>query len=156
MDDSVRDTLVLDSLESLRDARAAWDAVQYCIRRELPFPKWVLAYLSDTGAKLEDFLDNRDEHGPTRLIYALGFDRLHTMESYDYDRDPEVIFETITTWITSGEVKNVAEGARRYVDEVLGGIGDPDTVRKAFYKGRKQWKLPEPWDPDLVAPRNNS
>ena len=150
MDDRLTDTFVLDSLETLRDARAAWDAVQYCIRREIAFPKWVLDYLAKTGARLEDFLDNRDEHGPTRLIYALGFDKLHKIENYDYERDPEVIFETITTWITHKEVKNVAEGARRYHAEQWHGVGDPDTVRKAFYVGKKRWKHPDPWEPEQL------
>lgn len=136
MSDRLNDTYVLESLETLRDARAAWDAVQYCISREIAFPKWVIDYLAETGARLDDYLDNRDERSPTRLIYALGFDKLHTMETYDHDHDPAVIFETINTWIMDGKVKNPTEGARRYHAEQWKGAGDPDSVRKAFYKGR--------------------
>lgn len=135
--DRQSDTFVFDSLESLGDARAAWDAVQYCIRREVPFPQWVLDYLAETGSRLDDYLDNRDERSPTSLIYALGFDKLHTMETYDHDHDPEVVFETINTWIIDGEVKNKSEGARRYHAERWNGAGDPESVRKAFYRGKK-------------------
>ena len=42
------------------------------------------------------------------------------------------------------DVKSVAEGARRYHDEVLSGIGDPETVRNYYYAGKKiEKKRPE-------------
>lgn len=95
------------------------------------------AWPCQAGIRLDDYLVNRDQHGPTRLIYALAFDKLHTLDGYDRDRDPEEVFETITTWLTDKEAKNPSEGALRYHQERLKGIGSSETVRGLFYQGRR-------------------
>jgi hypothetical protein len=136
--DRLLNTAVLDGLEEQGDARAAWQAVAFCTEKGLPFPQWVTRYLAATAPRLLDHLDNRDERHPMSLRYALGFDRLNEPDTYDHDRDPEVVFARITTWLTGGEVKNISEGARRYHSDVLRAAGSPETVRELFYRGRKR------------------
>lgn len=80
---------------------------------------------------------NRDEQHPQRLWQALGLDQESKRQHYDLKRDPEQVYEVIETWRTDGDVKNVADGTRRYHEEVLGGIGAPETVRNYYYAGRK-------------------
>lgn len=130
-------TLTLDGLEEQGDARAAWQAVAFCIEKGLPFPEWVTRYLAVTASRLLDHLDSRDVRHPMRLNEVLGFDCLNKPDDFDFDRDPEVVYERIATWIALGEVKNIAKGAERYLVEVLCGAGSPETVRGLFYKGRK-------------------
>lgn len=135
--DGLLNIAVLDGLEHQGDARAAWEAVAFCIEEGLPFPEWVTRHLAATAASLLDYLHNRDERHPMSLIQALGFDRLDKPDAYDPDRDPEFVYERITTWLATGEVKNISEGARRYHAEVLRGVGSPETVRELFYRRRK-------------------
>lgn len=80
---------------------------------------------------------NRDERHPLRLWKVLGLDRETKREHYDRKRDPEEIYEVIKTWLTDGEVKGVTAGACRYHKEVLGEIGEPETVRGLYYVGEK-------------------
>lgn len=136
--DGFLNTAVLDGLEEQGDARAAWQAVAICIETGHPFPKWVMRYLATTAGALLDHLDNRDERHPLNLVQALGFDRLKKPDSYDPDRDPEAVYERITTWRATGEVKNISEGARRYHAEVLRGVGSPETVRVLFHEGKRR------------------
>ena len=72
------------------------------------------------------------------LLKALGFDRLVKPDAYDPDRDPEFVYERITTWRATDEVKNISEGARRYHAEFLRGAGSPETVRVLFHEGKKR------------------
>ena len=135
--DEFSNTVILDGLEAQGDARGTWAAVLFCIHKKLPFPEWVTLYLASTGANLLNHLDNRDERHPLNLLRALGFDRLNKPDGYDYDRDPEAVFERITTWLVGGEVTTISVAARRYHAEVLNEIGSPETVRELFYRGRR-------------------
>jgi hypothetical protein len=139
--DSLLNNLTLDGLDGQGDARAAWQAVAFCIEKGLPFPDWVTRYLAATAANLTDHLDSRDERHPTKLIEALGFDSLSTPERYDPYRDPETVYERIVTWLETGEVKNVSKGAERYHKDVLRGVGEVGTVRGLFYKGQERHPL---------------
>lgn len=121
--DRLLNNLTLDGLEDRGDARAAWQAVAFCIEKGLPFPDWVTRYLAATAASLLDHLDNIDVRNPMRLKEVLGIDRLNRPDAYDFDRDPEVVYERIATWIALGEVKNVSKGAERYLAEVLNSVG---------------------------------
>jgi hypothetical protein len=136
--DRLLNTAVLDGLEEQGDARAAWQAVAFCAENGLPLPEWVARYLAATAERLLDYLDNRDERHPISLRYALDLDRLTQADRYDHDRDPDVVFERITTWLADGGVKNISEGARRYHADLLRGAGSPETVRELFYRGRKR------------------
>jgi len=136
--DGLLNSLALDGLEEQGDARAAWQAVSLCVENGLPFPGWVTRYLRRTATGLLDHLDNRDERNPIRLVNVLGFDRLIKSARYDPDRDPDAVFERITTWRATGDVKTISDGARRYHAEVLKGIGSPETVRVLFHEGKKR------------------
>lgn len=132
--DDFLNTATLDGLEEQGDARAAWQAVAFCIDNGLPFPDWVTRYVRTTAKNL---LEHHDARHPLNLKRALGFDRSNTPEPYDHDRDPEVVYERIVTWRSLGEVKNISEGARRYYKEVLKETGSPETVRELFYRGQR-------------------
>lgn len=137
-DRPINTSLRLDGLEERGDARAAWQAVAFCVEKDLPFPQWLTRYLAATASSLLDHLDNRDERHPMNLLKALGFDRLVKPDAYDPDRDPEFVYERITTWRATDEVKNISEGARRYHAEFLRGAGSPETVRVLFHEGKKR------------------
>lgn len=132
--------VALDGYYESGDARAAWGAIGLCVERGLEFPPWVLTYLGETSAQIEDHLVNRDDRHPQRLWQALGLDNLvrDPDAGYDRKRDPEEVFEEITTWLTIGECKTVAEGATRYWREVLDEVGSPETARELFYRGRRR------------------
>jgi hypothetical protein len=136
--DKLLNTITLDALEEQGDAAAAWQAVALCAQNNLPLPEWVTRYLAATATRLLDHLDNRDERHPMNLARALGFDQLKRPAAYDYDRDPEIVFEQITEWLTGGEVESISEGARRYHADVLLGVGSPETVRGLFHEGRRR------------------
>ena len=136
--DAFLNTVALDGLEAQGDARATWEAVAFCIEKRRPFPDWVRRYLASTAANLINHLDNRDERHPINLVRALGFDQLKKPDGYDFDRDPEAVFEKITTWLTFGEVKNVSKGAERYHEDVLKRSGEIGTVRGLYYQGKKR------------------
>lgn len=131
--DALLNTIALDGLEEQGDARAAWQAVAFCIEKGLPFPEWVTRYLAATAANL---LEHHDARHPLNLKRALGFDRLNRPDPYDPDRDPEQVYERIATWIADGEAKDITAGARRYHEDVLKGVGPLETVRGLFYKGQ--------------------
>jgi hypothetical protein len=115
------------------DARAAWDAIEVCTAEGRPLPDWVLHYLAGVARQI-NLVHRRDN--PLSLWRALGLygerDR-----GYDADNDPEFIHAWIAQMLAEGEVRNVAEGARRYVER-YGRANDPESVRKLYYRGRRR------------------
>lgn len=132
--DALLNTATLDGLEAQGDARAAWQAIAFCIEKDVPLPDWVTRYLAATAAAL---LNYHDGQHALNLKRALGFDRLNKPDAYQPTRDPEEVYERISTWLAAGEVKNISDGARQYHREVLGEIGAVETVRELFYRGQK-------------------
>ena len=139
-EDSDLNEYTLDGYEEQGDARAAWGAIGFCIKRDLKFPPWVLDYLSKTSVRIEEHLVNRDEQHYWRLWQALGLDKRNRDldAGYDPKRNPEQVYELIADWIDAGECKNISKGALRYWSEVLGELGSPETVRGLFHEGRKR------------------
>ena len=43
--DQLATRIMLDALEEQGDARAAWEAVEYCLYKDVAFPEWAKRYL---------------------------------------------------------------------------------------------------------------
>ena len=137
--DQLATRIMLDALEEQGDARAAWEAVAYCLGRGIELPEWVKRYLGQTAVSLLDHLDNRDLRHPVQLARALGFDLLKKRLAHlDPDIDPVEVHREISAWIEQGQVRSIAEGARRYNAVILTGRYSPETIRGWFNEGRKQ------------------
>ena len=70
--------------------------------------------------------------------------RWRKLDRYDPLRDPEEVYLTIRGWLTSGKVRNVSEGVRRYLEKKLKDATSEGTVRVWYYEGRKLWNAHEP------------
>ena len=137
--DKLTNRMMLDALEEQGDARAAWEAIAFCAEKNLPFPDWVTRYLGATAAGLLDYLANRDKLPPDMLPQVLGFVGLaKRAPPANPFHDPHEVYEEINSWLRGGEVRSIAEGARRYSDEILKGSHAPETVRSWYNAVKKR------------------
>jgi hypothetical protein len=135
---------IIEVLADLGDARSAWAAIKICTADGRPLPDWVLNYLAGVAGEIEG-AHRRDLLSLWRAVGLYG--ERKGGAAYDADNDPEFIHARIAQMLAEGEVRNVAEGARRYVER-YGRANDPESVRKLYYRGRrKAGPVPEGSEP---------
>lgn len=137
--DKLATRIMLDALEDQGDARAAWEAIAYCMANGVPLPDWVNSYLAGTAAGLIDYLANRDKLPPEALPQLLGFIGLEKRRPpANPFHDPHEVYEEINSWVRSGKCKNVAAATKEYSERVLNGSHAPETVRGWYNSVKKR------------------
>jgi hypothetical protein len=58
-----------------------WVMIRYCDKRGVPLPGWVLTYLSEAAAKIQEIAAAEPKKAPDRCLHALGFKRSCGQES---------------------------------------------------------------------------
>ncbi len=135
------EVLILDSYEG-QGARGVWGAIAYCESSRLPYPDWVRSYLIRVARAIENV---SRQQSPWTLWQAMELYKERKPDAYEPLRDPEEVYLIIRDWHSSGEVRKVSEGVRRYMKERLK-VGDktPEaTVRHWYYKGKETWNAHE-------------
>lgn len=131
------------------DARDAWQVIGTCLAEGADLPTWVKGYLLRVSAKVAGLQDpgsvetlGNGLKWPT-LAAALGF---HP-ESADVQTKPKkarydslTVFSTIAAWRLEAHNRD-EKGAllkcfERYINEILDGDGEEETIKTAYYRGR--------------------
>ncbi len=119
------------------DARDAWRVIGVCLNEGRDLPEWIKAYLQTTAGKVET-----SKHEDMAL--ALGFypesEETHTKPAKAY-YDSLTVFSVITGWrreaVNDGRKVSLADCFERYVIEHLNEREHEETVKTAYYRGKK-------------------
>lgn len=103
--------------EDVGDAEKAWKVTARCIDEGRMFPKWVLRYLR--GLADNPPLTVEPERAPSKAYY-----------------DPMEVFSVVTQWgQADGKKPSLEKYFERYINERLGGRGEEQTIKTAYYRG---------------------
>ena len=132
------------------DARDAWRVIGACLAGGRELPDWVKEYLRGASAKvalLEDAGSVLEQLGNgvawPRIATALGL-YLNSEEIQTHPPkahyDSLTIFSTIATWRLEahkkGDKVSLLKCFEQYINDVLDGDGEEETVKTAYYRGR--------------------
>lgn len=112
--------LANDWFEVEGDAEHAWQVIARCIDEGRSFPAWVLPHIRRVAD--DPPLPREPKEKPTKAYY-----------------DPIEVFSIVAAWRQAEKV-SLQSCFERYINEQLGGNGEEETLKTAYYRGlRMAW-----------------
>ncbi|PZQ96724.1 MAG: hypothetical protein DI533_14130 [Cereibacter sphaeroides] len=124
----------------IEDAQQTWALIARCISEQRDLPRSAKCYLAKVAAFAMTFERSpsraAERSDSDRLADALGFYREREYRPSKATLDGLEVFSTVTRWRRQGNSLSLEECFERYINELLDGDGEEQTIKTSYYRGK--------------------